>query len=635
MAKYGLLLPYEEIAEMAETVIQETKADIAYKKVIATVESVNEARRAIEAGADILIARGHQAMLIKKHTNIPLVELRLHAQEIGLLLKQSKNILKKECPTIGLVTFENMLGDMSCMEELFGVRLLISTFNRMEDVLGQVSSLAAQGAELFIGGDAVSGAANTLGYPALTYRSSLESLREAFREAERIAYAMEIEKKSEAQFETVLDTTFNGIIKLNAEGRITAINKLIEDLTGRSMESVLGLPVIQVFPDFDEKMIEDILEGNAENYNVSINIRDQAWMLLMAPIQYQDSITGAILSLQKLSGSRAGSRQRDMFLNGFTAKHEMSDIHTYNAGMREQVNLARRYALSDAPVLIYAEEGTEYFTFGEAIHNSSSRKNEPFVSLDIASLSEEEQMDAIFGRNSMEESREKHMWAAAVRANNGTMFLRNIEGMSMQVQCQLARTLLRTSARTDILPMDNLNVRLIASSKVNLADMVNKGTFHVELFYLLQGLVLEIPPLRRRPEDLGFYFETFFAEYSKQYAKYLILTQGAKKTILGFSWKGNMVQLKSFCERLVLMADHRSVDEVQIQRLYDQLYPRLLEDDNGRTRMVVYNAPEADELRGLMEKFHGNRTLIANELGISTTTLWRRMKKYGIEAKYQ
>ena len=94
-----------------------------------------------------------------------------------------------------------------------------------------------------------------------------------------------------------------------------------------------------------------------------------------------------------------------------------------------------------------------------------------------------------------------------------------------------------------------------------------------------------------------------------------------------------MLQVKTFCERLVLTAQKRSIDEVMIQKLYAQLYPHI-EEICGEKKIVIYKSPEAEELGELLEKHHGNRGVVAKELGISTTTLWRRMKKYGIEANY-
>ena len=113
MTKVALLVPYESILQAAEKVIDERHYKIDYKKVIRTEDSVNEARMAIKAGARIIIARGLQAKLIKEYTNIPIVEMRFHSQEIGLLLKRAKAILAKENPVIGLIVFSNMLCNMT------------------------------------------------------------------------------------------------------------------------------------------------------------------------------------------------------------------------------------------------------------------------------------------------------------------------------------------------------------------------------------------------------------------------------------------------------------------------------------------------------------------------------------------
>lgn len=118
MAKVGLLFPHKEMVQIADKIAEEQNIDIVYKKVIQTTDALQEARQAAEAGADIIVARGYQAMLIKRGTKIPIVEMRLHAQEIGLLLKKAKIIIRKEKPKVGLVVFQNMLGDMSHMEVL-------------------------------------------------------------------------------------------------------------------------------------------------------------------------------------------------------------------------------------------------------------------------------------------------------------------------------------------------------------------------------------------------------------------------------------------------------------------------------------------------------------------------------------
>ena len=251
MTKIAVLLPYKDMAETAQRVIDENHYQIDYVKVIESEDAVNEARIAAEQGADIIIARGYQAQLIKSYTNIPVVEMRFHAQEIGLLIQRAKRLSHKERPVIGLAAFENMLCDLSHMEELFGVRLLISYIERIEEVPDILHDMKREGADCVIGGDTVCQEAEKLGCYSVKFRATGESVRDAMERAKSMAYAVENEKRNTAQFETVLDTSFNGIIKINSGGRIIAVNRLVENLLGKDMEEVKGELLYDVFPQIE------------------------------------------------------------------------------------------------------------------------------------------------------------------------------------------------------------------------------------------------------------------------------------------------------------------------------------------------------------------------------------------------
>ena len=635
--KIALLVPNQEMLDIAEGVIKELQIDIGYRKVIQTVDAVNEARQAVESGSHIVVARGYQAKLIKAYTNIPLVEMRLHAQEVGLLLKKAKAMVKKEVPGIGLIVFENMLCDMSHMEELFGVHLYIAYLDKIEDSTQKLYEMSKHHPDLIIGGEITCREAEKMGYPTLFYTSTKESIREALQAAKKMAYAAEAEKQNLAQFETVLDTSFNGIIKINAEGNIIVINKLVENLIGKNAEEVIGLSITDVFSEIDIMAVNSILQGKRENYTISVNIRRQAWMLMMAPIQYDEQITGAILSLQKVSGAvrKDKSLQRDMFLHGFVAQTTFRNIYTENQQMKNILETAKEYALSDSPVLLYGEEGSEYYLIAEAIHNNSTRKSGPFISVSTRGMDKDQQLQILFGGELGIDDAQSRKNGVFIKANHGTIFIKEIEHLTLRVQHQICRTLISQAiTRTDARPMDNVDVRIMAFSRVNLRHLVKMGKFSEELFYLLQGLTLHIPGLNQRQEDLRHYFDRFMKEYSQKYNKHLSVTQGGYEKVQQLLWKGNLIQLRSFCERLVITSEKRSIDEVRIQNLYSELYPFVSEVE-GEAKVVVYQSPEAAELSAILEKYHGNRNLAAKELGISTTTLWRRMKKYGIEANYK
>lgn len=627
MAKLGLLFPFPEMIDIAKNIIDEEKADVVYMKTITTANAVNEARKAVDMGADIVVSRGYMASLIKKNTNIPLIEMRIHAQEIGLLIKKAKKILENDHPYIGIVSYKNMLSDLSCMEELFDVKIAVSYLKSMEESLACVNDLAKHGVDFIIGGNITCNDANSLGIPALVYGTSPESIKEAFRESQKMAFAMESEHRSDAQFETVIDATFNGIIKINADRNIIIVNKLVENIIGMTVDEVVGKKLMDIFPEIEENVIDSILGGESENYTVSINIKKQAWIMTMAPIQYKEEITGAIISLQKLSdGIRVEPGQKkNMYLNGYSADMLFKNIITQDAQMAAQIERAKKYALSDRTILIYAEEGTEYYQLGEAIHNGSARKNGPFVNVDMNTMEEDEQYAALFGNEN------SGIKGALLKAQYGTLLIRDVDKCTPKVQGQLARLMMPDNvSRTAAKPMDMYNVRIICTAVNNLGKLVAMSKFNKTLYYFINGCVITIPPLRQRENDLITAFEHSFKGYCKKYNKYLVLTKGAQEIIKEFRWDGNLTQIDAFCEALVLTMDKRSVDEVKLKKMYESLYPVYV-DETDPKQQIVYRSPEADQLNSLLEKHHGNRSLVAKELGISTTTLWRRMKKYQIE----
>ena len=636
MIKIGMLLPYEDMLPIARRVIEETGIQVDYLKVVNTVDAVNEARNALEAGAHILIARGYQATLIQQYTQIPVVAMRLHAQEIGLLIQRARNMVRKEHPKIGLIVFKNMLADMSHMGELFNIDLEIRYMHHLDEIHQLLMELADEQIDFIIGGEAVCKAAGNKGIPSLIYEATDESIREALMAAADLARVAESEKLNTAQFETVLDTSFNGIIKLNTAGNIIVINKMIENLIGKDEEEVVGLPVEEILPNVDRSRIEAILEGKSESYTTSINLRGKAWMLLIAPIQYEEMITGVILSLHRITENSVESNRnrREMWLHGFSAQTNFQNIRTDNEKMQELLEEAKIFALSSSPVMIYGQAGIEDYLIAEAIHNNSDRRNGSYVSINMRGMDIEKQMEALFSRDDTDQEGTTGGRGAMLKADRGTLFIKGIEHLTLRVQHQILRTMLsRAMMRTDAQPIDALDVRLIGSSKVNLQKMVKQGKFSEELYYMLQGLVLEIPSLNERMEDLRRYFDGYLKEYTERYNRRIQITEGGYKKLNELKWTGNTIQLKSFCERLVLSSSKRTVDEVQIQKLFEQLYPDVAVVQ-GEEKLVIYRSPERERLEKLLEKYHGNRNAVAEELGISTTTLWRRMKKFGIEPNY-
>ena len=161
MSKIAVLLPKEYMLEQARKVLQEKNADIDILKVIKTSDSVYEARKAMEQGAGIIVARGVQAAYIREYTNIPVAEIILTGQEIALMVAAAKKLIpEKKHPQIALIGFESMFSDTSYFDELFGITLKTYFMKSMEQAAEKVELAIAEGADVLLGGDTV----NSLAY---------------------------------------------------------------------------------------------------------------------------------------------------------------------------------------------------------------------------------------------------------------------------------------------------------------------------------------------------------------------------------------------------------------------------------------------------------------------------------------
>lgn len=621
MGKIALLVPREEMLHQAHNILQEKKYSIEEMRVIRSEAAVAEARKSIANGASIIIARGLQASLIKHHTDIPVAEIVLTAQEMALLVMRARQIVGKSMPVIAIIGFQNMFCDMSYFDELYDIRLKTYYANQgmEEDLKELVHQAAADGADLVIGGDTAISAATEIGVPSLFLSMTEESLRNAFSMAERMEYAMNVEKKSEAQIEALLDYTFSGVVRLDKNGIVMGVNPLMADMMGRKEEELKGLSIRKIAPEIGNDVLKRVLEAGKE-YSLFLEMNHTSVFAVLAPITYDDHVDGAIITCHRMTG-RQGGREKENI--GTDKKHlpvliQFEDILQKSDSMRECIRLARLYALSNGPIVIMGEPGTEKRMIAQGIHNSS-RRTGAFLDVSCNGLSHKEQREILFSDR-----------GAAVQAHGGTLLLQDADCLTTSNQyClyQLIRFHVCHGQETG--RMQKADVRVMVTLQKSLAQLVRQGKVQMDLYYLLSGLELRIPPLRERPEDLQEKLESSVRECCERYGRFCVLTEGARKILLDYEWRGNLFQIDSFCDRLILTADRRSIDEIAVKHLLRELYE---EEENQIEKMKEdFLCEEAKRIMDVLRKYDGSRERAANELGISKATLWRHMKKYGIK----
>lgn len=621
--------------EQARNVIREDELDIDILKVIKTSDSVYEARQAVEQGAEVVLARGVQAAFIRQYTNIPVAELTLTGQEIGLMIASAKKkVPDKKCPQIALIGFKNMFSDTTYADELFDIRLKFYDITAIEQAAEKVDLAIQEGADVLLGGDTVNALAAQKGIPAQFIDSTEESIRSAIGVAKKMILTAEAEKNFTAQFETVLDNSYNGILEIDENKEIMIVNRAGEELFHKKASQLEGTALEKVIPELEQRYIDDVLSGKRDSFMTSVYVAGVPMMLTAAPIQYENKIRGAIISLYRNASVRKNDADElhSYYLKGYVAHAHFSDIRITGKEMEYCVELSKMYALSKNPVLICGEDGTDKEKLAQCIHNNSSYKAGPFVAVNCSGMTEQMQVDRLFGNPDAEDESMKK--GALAIGDHGTIVISEIEKLSLLCQYRLYRAIRYDSLiQNDLERSQTLDNRIIAITGADLYQYVEQGRFRQDLYYLLNSLTVEIPPLRKRPQDIRAIVEDCRVRFTKRYARFPKIAEDAMEALAGFGWQGNEIQLESFCERLFLTSPKKTITSDYVYFLLDTLYPvkeRISED--GTT--VIYQHPEAACLTELLEKHQGNRSEVAKELGISTTTLWRRMKKYGVINKY-
>jgi transcriptional regulator with PAS, ATPase and Fis domain len=636
MAEITMFVPREEMLHQAHNILQSDGYHVKEVKLISTADSVSEARSALARGTNIIIARGYQASLIKHYTNIPVVEITLTGQEMGLLITKAKKIVNKKRPVIGVVGFSNMFCDMSYFNQIYNIELRTYLVPDSEGLQNAILQAIGDNLDIIIGGDTAIMAASDAGIPSLFLSSTEDSIREAFKVAEKLQYAIDIEKRDMAQLETLLDYSFSGIVKMNPNGNIVIINRIMEEILNKSSMDVVGKPVTEVFKDITKDNIDKVLQEGNEIFSTFTTVNDTALVVILAAIKVDHKIDGAILTCHKVKKMKQLEAEilRERYLNGYIAKGNFDDIPHTSKEMQKSIALAKAYAQSRSPVLICGEIGTEKDLFAQAIHNNSLSKNGPYITVNCFGINDELQTEVLFGSTKGDNESGKNEGALAA-ANHGTVLISEIDKLSMNSQYRLYRVIrYKSLIRNDIEKTMSIDVRIIATTTRKLSVLVEQGLFREDLYYLLSGLTIDVEPLRNRPEDLEALLDTYIKLYCEMYSRYHVLTVGAKKILMEYPWFGNLIQLESFCDRMILSANQRTLDEVFIKYLLNELYP-IIHQQNSREKIIVYKDPEAVAITQTLENHGGNRTLAAAELGISKTTLWRHMKKYGISNKYE
>ncbi len=591
--------------------------------------------------AEVVISRGMTASgLRSRNFFIPLVEIPVAANDLIWALHKAKELCPGEI--VAVTGAPNMIMGAEELASILGIQIKRYEVHSSQETELIAEAVYRDGLKVLIGGITTTDHANRRGLKTVLLESGRESIWHSLTEAKRLAYLMRREEEKTERLDTVLNHTEEAVIVLNPQGKIEVFNKSAERIFGLPNNSAIGKPIENIFPEYN--LVRGSCKDNAVCTEV---INNEKWSLSIfeSELTLRGENIGSLITIQDITKiQQLETRIREkLHQQGHVAKHTFKDILGSSKTIQDAIMIAREYSRVDSTIIIIGKTGTGKEMFAQSIHNESMRKNGPFVAINCAALSEHLLETELFGYA-------EGAFTGAVKggkpglfefAHHGTLFLDEISEIPPSLQVKLLRALqekeIRRVGHDKIIPID---VRIITATNKNLYDLVMQGKFREDLFYRLNVLELYLPELKDRKEDIPLLLENWIYSYNRSNkAGKLSIKPEALAFLKSFDWPGNIRQLKNIAERLFVLYKNISIGVQEIEKILmtsTQFNSRqnILSQNERNARELLLAEKKSHDLQILMDalrKSDFQRGQAADYLHISRATLWRRMKKLGIE----
>jgi PAS domain S-box-containing protein len=439
-------------------------------------------------------------------------------------------------------------------------------------------------------------------------------------------------KHDTAFFETILSSIADGVFTVDRDWRITSFNRAAERITGVPAEHALGKRCSDVFHadicergcalrqtlETDRNLIEipaKIVSGPGRSVPISVStavLRDGAGKLL-----------GAVETFRDLSAIERLRREIDH-------QYTFEDIVGRSRAFRKIFALLPDIAESDATVLIEGPSGSGKELLARAVHNLSTRRHQAYVVVNCGTLPAALFESELFGYAQgafTDAKRDKP--GRITLAEGGTIVFDEVADLPPATQVKLLRVL----QEREYEPLGSVktlraNVRVIASTNKRLADLVSDGRFRDDLYFRLSVVRVTIPPLKERREDIPYLVEHFVHRFNAKRGKQIAgLTPAAMEILMRYDFPGNVRELENIIEYGFVLCHNRLID---VPHLPEELQASRHEPSKGTGGGSRLQWAEADTIRAAVARAGGALGKAAAELGIDRTTLWRKMKRYGL-----
>lgn len=522
------------------------------------------------------------------------------------------------------------------LDRIFKIKVNQFTYRNKEEAEELVKRLHEAGQKVVIGSGLVVRFAKELGMEGILWFGK-ESVGLAVDIAFNILTAKIAEQSNQKRQKYILENFNEGVINLNVTGRVIGINNHAIELLG--LGDYGDLTSHHISDVLQQSEMLDVLSTSKVVKDMVVSYKKRTLLMNTLSIHVNGSDNGivAIFSDAETLQQQENKIRRKMNYKADIAKYQFNDIVGQSEQTIKAIMKAKKFARSDSNVLILGESGTGKELFAQSIHNESGRRNHPFIAINCAAIPENLLESEFFGYNDGAFTGAKKGGNPGLfeLAHNGTVFLDEIGEIPLSMQAKLLRVLqenvVRRLGSSTAIP---INVRVISATNVNLIEDVKNGKFRMDLYYRIAVLNLFLPKLSNRRGDIPLLVKSFTV---RNYPAFLPLIEEVLDDMVHLleanEWYGNIREFENTMERMFAYIEtpqHVTKKEV-ILHLREAIEENhlLLDEVNfeNSSYQEVIKDIEISKIKEVLEKTNGNKKEAAEILGISRSTLWRKLNE--------
>ncbi len=464
-------------------------------------------------------------------------------------------------------------------------------------------------------------------------------------ELQSIANELEYVKELNWTMETILETAYDGLIVVNADGLITHLNMAFAEIFKLDQQQVIGKHVGEAIKD--SRLPKIIKDGNEEFGDV-INVNGKEIVVSRFPIHKSGKIVGAVgkvmfkdvkklfhlaNKVSKLNSELKYYKNEIQKLSN--TKYSIDSIIGESIEIQKLKKIIRRISNSISAVLIMGESGTGKELIAHSLHRESLRSTGPFIKVNCAAMPENLLESELFGycEGAFTGAKKGGQIGKFEQAHGGTIFLDEIGDMPLSMQVKLLRVL----QEKEIEPLGStaskkVDVRVISATNRNLRALISEGKFREDLFYRLNVVPINIPPLREREEDIKILVEHFCTKFNYDFGLSVKeLSLEVWQVLLNYHWPGNIRELENVIEQIFNVIESETIG---ISHLPVYLRVEAVKKNISLKQTNLKDLLETTEREAIiktLKKFEGNKAQAAKALGISRAWLYQRLEKHKID----